>query len=115
MIDGPAGGLEALLEEPSRRRRRHWQHRGATRQLRRSCQPRLPWSATRIRCMAARMINKVVHTLARALQERGMPTLRFNFRGVGASAGSYDEGRGETAGCAGGDRLGPRALAAGRR
>ena len=39
--------------------------------------------------------NKVVHTLARALQEQGMPTLRFNYRGVGQSAGVYDEGRGE--------------------
>ena len=42
------------------------------------------------------MHNKVVHTLARALQEQGMPTLRFNYRGVGASAGAYDDGRGET-------------------
>jgi uncharacterized protein len=42
------------------------------------------------------MHNKVVHTIARACQERGMPTLRFNYRSVGASAGSYDEGRGET-------------------
>lgn len=41
------------------------------------------------------MDNKVVHTLARAMQEMGAPTLRFNFRGTGASAGSYDEGRGE--------------------
>jgi hypothetical protein len=41
------------------------------------------------------MQNKVVHTLARAMQELGAPTLRFNFRGVGASAGAYDAGRGE--------------------
>lgn len=40
--------------------------------------------------------NKVVWTLARAFQQCGAPTIRFNFRGVGASAGSYDEGRGET-------------------
>jgi alpha/beta superfamily hydrolase len=39
--------------------------------------------------------NKVVHTLARALQGQRLATLRFNFRGVGASAGSYGEGRGE--------------------
>lgn len=41
------------------------------------------------------MQNKVVHTLARACQMQGMATVRFNFRGVGASGGSYDEGRGE--------------------
>jgi alpha/beta superfamily hydrolase len=42
------------------------------------------------------MDNKVVTTLARAAHEIGVPTIRFNFRGVGASAGSFDEGRGET-------------------
>jgi alpha/beta superfamily hydrolase len=40
--------------------------------------------------------NKVVHMLARAFQELGMPTLRFNFRGVGRSAGQFDNGVGET-------------------
>ena len=40
--------------------------------------------------------NKVVHTLARAFNELGMAALRFNYRGVGASAGTYDEGNGET-------------------
>src|SRR5271155_1503937 len=43
------------------------------------------------------MDNKVVTTVARALQEVGIPTLRFNFRGVGASAGTFDQGVGETA------------------
>ena len=43
------------------------------------------------------MDNKVVTTLARALQATGIPTLRFNFRGVGASAGVFDQGAGETA------------------
>lgn len=42
------------------------------------------------------MENKVVTTLARTFQELGLPTIRFNFRGVGASAGGYDDGRGET-------------------
>ena len=40
--------------------------------------------------------NKVVHTLARAFANRGIPALRFNFRGVGGSAGAYDAGDGET-------------------
>lgn len=43
------------------------------------------------------MDNKVVTTVARALHECAIPTLRFNFRGVGKSHGSYDEGIGETA------------------
>jgi uncharacterized protein len=41
------------------------------------------------------MHNKVVFKVAQALQMLGMPTLRFNFRGVGHSTGTYDEGRGE--------------------
>ena len=39
--------------------------------------------------------NKVVQTLARAFVQSGWTAVRFNFRGVGASAGSHDEGRGE--------------------
>jgi len=42
------------------------------------------------------MDNKVVQTLARACVAAGWDCLRFNFRGVGGSEGSYDEGRGET-------------------
>ncbi len=42
------------------------------------------------------MQNKVVHTLARGLAEQGACTLRFNFRGVGGSAGRYDHGTGES-------------------
>lgn len=41
------------------------------------------------------MQNKVVQTLARAFVQCGWQAVRFNFRGVGASAGIYDEGRGE--------------------
>lgn len=41
------------------------------------------------------MDNKVVQTLARALVQTGWSTVRFNFRGVGASEGVYDEGKGE--------------------
>src|SRR5258706_8821542 len=42
------------------------------------------------------MDNKVVTTLARAFVESGASAFRFNFRGVGASEGAHDEGRGET-------------------
>ena len=42
------------------------------------------------------MDNKVVQTLARAFVQCGWRALRFNFRGVGASEGEHDEGRGET-------------------
>ena len=41
------------------------------------------------------MHNKVVTMTARALRELGIDTVRFNFRGAGASAGSFDEGNGE--------------------
>jgi uncharacterized protein len=79
LIDGPAGVLEALLEDPQGSPAAAF---GVI------CHPHPLYGGT--------MHNKVVHTVARACQERGMPTLRFNYRGVGASAGSYDEGRGET-------------------
>src|ERR1700682_2357059 len=42
------------------------------------------------------MDNKVVTTLARAFVKTGSAAFRFNFRGVGASEGAHDEGRGET-------------------
>ena len=42
------------------------------------------------------MDNKVVQTLARAFVQSGWTALRFNFRGVGASAGAHDAGQGET-------------------
>ena len=41
------------------------------------------------------MDNKVVATLARAFAQCGWRTVRFNFRGIGGSAGAWDEGRGE--------------------
>ena len=42
------------------------------------------------------MDNKVVQTLARAFVQCGYTAVRFNFRGVGASAGEYDAGKAET-------------------
>ncbi|MBV9231993.1 MAG: alpha/beta hydrolase [Chloroflexi bacterium] len=41
------------------------------------------------------MHNKVVFKAAQSLQALNIPTLRFNFRGIGHSTGTYDEGRGE--------------------
>ena len=41
------------------------------------------------------MHNKVVFAAAKVLNSFGYPVLRFNFRGVGTSAGEHDEGRGE--------------------
>ncbi len=46
--------------------------------------------------MGGTMDNKVVTTLVKIFVELGYAVLRFNFRGVGESEGSYDEGRGET-------------------
>ncbi len=41
------------------------------------------------------MNNKITHALFQAYEARGFTTLRFNFRGVGRSQGTYDEGEGE--------------------
>src|SRR3954468_20685600 len=41
------------------------------------------------------MENKVVQTMARAFVQNGWSAVRFNFRGVGATEGTHDEGRGE--------------------
>jgi alpha/beta superfamily hydrolase len=79
VIRGPAGDLEAVLEEPS--------HSNGAR-FGVVCHPHSLAGGT--------LDNKVVHTVARVMQELGLPTLRFNFRGVGASAGQFDEGVGET-------------------
>jgi alpha/beta superfamily hydrolase len=42
------------------------------------------------------MTNKVLHTLSRSMNALGMPTVRFNFRGVGVSEGAFADGVGET-------------------
>lgn len=46
--------------------------------------------------MGGTMDNKIVTTLAKTLVELGCATIRFNFRGVGNSAGEFDDGNGET-------------------
>jgi alpha/beta superfamily hydrolase len=77
-IPGPAGTLEALLESP--------ESEGSQR-IAILCHPHPQHQGT--------MLNKVVHTMARALNDLGIPALRFNFRGVGASEGEYADGEGE--------------------
>lgn len=82
MVQGTAGQLESLLEEPG------LDHIDSFAVV---CHPHPLYQGT--------MNNKVVHTLARAFQESGMATVRFNFRGVGQSQGTYDKGDGETEDC----------------
>ena len=78
-IAGPAGKIEALLE--------FYGSSLATR-VGVICHPHPLHQGT--------MMNKVVYTIARAMNELGVPTIRFNFRGVGASDGKYAHGIGET-------------------
>jgi alpha/beta superfamily hydrolase len=79
-LSGPAGALEAACEVP---------------------EPELARAGTAILCHphplhSGTMHNKVVTMAERSLRELGLRTVRFNFRGVGASEGEYDDGRGET-------------------
>jgi alpha/beta superfamily hydrolase len=81
VLNGPAGDLEALLDFPA------------------GVDPAAP-GAFAVVChphplFGGTLTNKVVQTLARAFNDSGMPSLRFNFRGVGASAGTHDGGAGE--------------------
>jgi len=76
MIAGPCGQLEALwLDTPDA-------HGVAL-----ICHPNPIQGGT--------MLNKVVSTLQRTCRDNGLATLRFNYRGVGASAGSHDMASGE--------------------
>ncbi len=77
-LSGPAGNLEALLEEPE----------GAGPSFAALvCHPHPLYGGT--------MHNKVVYRLARGLRHAGAVVLRFNFRGVGASAGEHAHMEGE--------------------
>jgi len=79
VIPGPVGKLEAVLEIPANAR---------TDVIGVICHPHPQFGGT--------MTNKVLYTLARAMHEHRVPTLRFNYRGVGGSEGQYDDGVGET-------------------
>ena len=78
-IQGPAGTIEMLRDEPG--------EGAALRGTAVIAHPHPLFGGT--------MENKVVQTLARAFVQSGWRALRFNFRGVGASQGEHDEGRGE--------------------
>ena len=77
-VDGPAGVIKCAIDSPAQ---------GAPRGVAVLCHPHPQFGGT--------MDNKVVQTLARALVQLGYTSVRFNFRGVGGSAGAWDEGRGE--------------------
>lgn len=76
-IPGPAGALEILVEMPE----------AAPRAAVVFAHPLPTHGGT--------MHTKVVYQAAKALARIGCAVLRFNFRGVGLSAGTWDEGRGE--------------------
>lgn len=78
-LAGPAGDIEAVFEWPGAA--------AAPAAVMVVCHPHPLHGGT--------MTNKVVTTLARTAHGLGAATLRFNFRGVGASAGTHDDGRGE--------------------
>ncbi len=77
-LAGPEGRLEALLEEPED---------AAPRMAAVVCHPHPLYGGT--------MHNKVVYRLARGLRRAGIAVLRFNFRGVGSSAGVHGHLEGE--------------------
>jgi alpha/beta superfamily hydrolase len=77
LTPGPAGALECALDHPE----------GEPRGVAVICHPHPQQGGT--------MDNKVVQTLARAFLQLGYRTVRFNFRGVAASEGAWDEGQGE--------------------
>ena len=77
-LAGPAGRLEALVEEPED---------GAAHSAVLVCHPHPLYGGT--------MHNKVVFRIARGLRRAGLVVLRFNFRGVGRSQGEYAHIAGE--------------------
>ena len=80
VINGPAGRLEAAYDQAEPEA---------------TAQPVLAVICHPLPTEGGTMHNKVVTMTARALRECGIDTLRFNFRGVGASEGAFDDGAGE--------------------
>ena len=83
-IAGTAGALESIVEVPDG----FAAQAGAGTRFGVICHPNP--------LQGGAMTNKVVHTVARAMNELGIATIRFNFRGVGASEGTYADAIGET-------------------
>ncbi len=79
LIPGPVGGLEAVMACPH--------DRDKASPIAVICHPHPLYGGS--------MTNKVVHIVANTFGEMGVPTLRFNFRGVGHSQGRFDKGKGE--------------------
>lgn len=77
LISGPVGSIEVAIDAPA----------GEPRGLAVVCHPHPLFGGT--------LDNKVTQTLARALVALGFISVRPNFRGVGNTAGTHDEGRGE--------------------
>src|SRR4249920_315889 len=80
-VAGPAGRIECAVDEPDAT------PRGVARGVALIAHPHPLFGGS--------LDNKVVQTLARAFVELGYETWRPNFRGVGATEGVHDEGRGE--------------------
>jgi len=85
LIAGPVGKIECVVDEPDGRASRDGED--AARGVALVAHPHPLYGGT--------LDNKVVQTLARAFVELGYTAWRPNFRGVGASEGAHDEGRGE--------------------
>ena len=79
VIQGPAGAIELALDNPV--------GEAASKGVAVIAHPHPLFGGT--------LDNKVVQTLARAFTQCGWTAVRFNFRGVGSTAGTHDEGRGE--------------------
>src|SRR5262245_8015176 len=92
-ITGPIGRLEALLDEPASARAVGTDgllktgHPDGVRAAVVFAHPHTEYGGT--------MHTKVVYQAAKALSRIGCAVLRFNFRGAGASAGSFSNGPGE--------------------
>ncbi len=93
-IPGPVGVLEALLDEPAQDRGVN--HDGLVEMGRRTGVRAAVVFGHPHPQMGGSMHTKVVYQAAKALARLGCAVVRFNFRGVGRSAGVWDEGVGES-------------------